>query len=130
MSYRIVVSSLMAMLLFPAISSAQATIKVNDDVFFKVGTLIQAWADDAEDPITSVHAKNLFLRRIQLIVGGQVAMNVTFFFETDNPNLGKAPKNLSRGFITQDAFIEWKPSSDDFMLNARVISVHVCPNCA
>ena len=129
MSYRIVVSSLIAMLLFPVIASAQATIKVNDDVFFKVGTLIQAWADDAEDPTTTIDAKNLYLRRVRLIVGGQVARNVTFFFETDNPNLGKAPKNLSGGFITQDAFIEWKPSSDAFMLDAGLMFVPLCRNC-
>src|SRR6267142_1625810 len=108
MSHRILVSSLIVVLLFPAISNAQATIKVNDDISFKIGTLIQAWGDSAQDAATNGYANNLFLRRIRLIVGGQVAPNVTFFFETDNPNLGKAPKNLGGGFIRQDALVEWK----------------------
>ncbi len=129
MSHRVLVSSLVVLLLFPAIASAQATIKVNDDINFKVGTLVQAWADAAEDPTTGDYAKNLFLRRIRLIVGGQLSKNITFFFETDNPNLGKSPKNLSGGFITQDAFIEWKPRSDAFMLDAGLMFVPLCRNC-
>jgi hypothetical protein len=129
MSYRILVSSLVVLLLVPAIAKAQATIKVNDDINFKIGTLIQAWADSAEDSTTTKYAKNLFLRRIRLIVGGQLSKNITFFFETDNPNLGKAPKNLSGGFITQDAFIEWKPQSDAFMLDAGLMFVPLCRNC-
>ena len=36
------------------------------------------------------YGQNLFARRIRLLVGGQVAKNVTFFFETDSPNLGKS----------------------------------------
>jgi len=129
MSHRVLVSSLVVLLLFPAIANAQATIKVNDDINFKVGTLIQAWADTAEDPATDDYAKNLFLRRIRLILGGQLSKNITFFFETDNPNLGKAPKSLSGGFITQDAFIEWKPQSDAFVLDAGLMFVPLCRNC-
>src|SRR6185436_3947362 len=88
---------------------AQATIKVNDNINFKFGTLIQAWADSAEiatDP--QGYANNLFLRRIRFLVVGQITPTVSFFYETDNPNLGKAPKALRPGFITQDAFVEWK----------------------
>lgn len=129
MSMRFLVSSLIALLLFPAIANAQATIKVNDDISFKVGTLIQAWADAAEDPTTDVYAKNLFLRRIRLILGGQLSKNLTFFIETDNPNLGKAPKNLNGGFVTQDALIEWKPQSDAFLLDAGLMFVPLCRNC-
>src|SRR6059058_5425512 len=119
----------LALLVFPAVSRGQATIKVNDNINFKVGTLIQAWADTTQDPATKGYANNLFLRRIRFILGGQITPNITFFFETDNPNLGKAPKNLSGGFTTQDAFIEWKPGSDAFMLDAGMMFVPLCRNC-
>jgi Phosphate-selective porin O and P len=129
-SFRVLFICLAAgILLCPGIGLSQATIKVNDDINFKVGTLIQAWADSAQDPATGGYARNLFLRRIRLIVGGQLAKNITFFFETDNPNLGKAPKNLSGGFITQDAFVEWKPVSNAFLLDAGLMFVPLCRNC-
>jgi hypothetical protein len=121
--------SLAFLLLLPAVASAQATIKVNDNVSFKVGTLVQAWADSAQDATTKGYANNLFLRRIRFILGGQITPNITFFFETDNPNLGKSPKNLGGGFITQDAFIEWKPRSNAFMLDAGMMFVPLCRNC-
>ena len=102
--------AVLCLLLIPTLASAQATIKVNDNINFKFGTLIQAWADSAEiaaDP--QGYANNLFLRRIRFLVGGQLTPTISFFYETDNPNLGKAPKALGSGFITQDAFLEWKP---------------------
>lgn len=37
-----------ALLLVPTIAQAQVTIKVNDNVSFRLGTLIQAWADSAQ----------------------------------------------------------------------------------
>ena len=67
---------------------AQAVIKVNDDVNFKFGFLLQGqgdWVQNANDTTS----QNLYARRIRLLVGGQIAKNVTFFFETDSPNLGK-----------------------------------------
>ena len=130
MSFRVRVSSLVFLaILVPAVVAAQATIKVNDDISFKVGTLIQPWADFAQDSTASGYAKNLFLRRIRLIVGGQLAPNITFFVETDNPNLGKAPKSLGGGFITQDAFVEWKPRNNAFILDAGLMFVPLCRNC-
>ncbi|HEY3055373.1 MAG TPA: hypothetical protein VGK31_05535 [Thermoanaerobaculia bacterium] len=117
-------------LLTPAISRAQATIKVNDQISFRIGTLIQAWGDATQDATTKGYANNLFLRRIRVLVGGQLSPNITFFFETDNPNLGKAPKTLGSGFTTQDAFIEWKPRGNNaFMLDAGLMFVPLCRNC-
>jgi hypothetical protein len=49
--------------------------------------------------VSEGYAQNLFLRRARLLVGGQVAKNITFFIETDNPNLGRSPKALGSGFI-------------------------------
>jgi hypothetical protein len=117
-------------LLVPTLSNAQAIIKVNDAVSFRFGTLIQAWADDAQDPTTKAYAKNLFLRRIRFIVSGTLSPNVSFFFETDNANLGKAPKALGTGFITQDAYLEWKPrGSSAFMIDAGLMLPPLCRDC-
>jgi hypothetical protein len=120
-----------ALLLVPTIAQAQVTIKVNDNISFRLGTLIQAWADSAQDPATKSNAKNLFLRRFRFLVGGQISPTVSFFFETDNPNLGKAPKALGSGFITQDAFVEWKPlaANNAFILDAGLMLPPLCRNC-
>lgn len=116
-------------LVIPSIARAQAVIKVNDNVSIKFGALVQAWADAAQDATTGGYANNLFVRRMRLIVGGQISPNVSFFFETDNPNLGKAPKALGSGFITQDAFIEWKPVSNAFIVDAGLMLPPLCRNC-
>jgi Phosphate-selective porin O and P len=117
-------------LLVPTLSNAQAIIKVNDAVSLRFGTLIQAWADDAQDPTTKAYAKNLFLRRFRFIVSGTLSPNVSFFFETDNPNLGKAPKALGTGFITQDAYVEWKPAGNNaFMIDAGLMLPPLCRDC-
>jgi len=120
-------------LLIPTLAGAQAVIKVNDNINIKFGTLIQAWADSAEIAASPQgYANNLFLRRFRFLVGGQISPTVSFFFETDNPNLGKAPKALGAGFITQDAFIEWKPlgaKNNAFILDAGLMLPPLCRNC-
>jgi hypothetical protein len=118
----------MVLLFHSTFARAQAIIKVNDNVNIKFGTLIQAWGDEQQDATTRGYAQNLFLRRIRIIVAGQVAPNVTFFYESDNPNLGKAPKALGAGFITQDAFVEWK-IRNEFILDGGLILIPLCRNC-
>ena len=90
---------------------AQVLIKVNDDVNFKLGVLGQFQADWLEDPANDDTTQNLFIRRVRLLFGGQVAKNVTFFIETDAPNLGKTlpgGKNISPSIVVQDAYGEFK----------------------
>src|SRR5450830_107532 len=126
----------------PGIANAQAIIKVNDTVNFRLGILMQAWADwsgqsDATGN-TAGFQQNLFLRRARLWVGGQVAKDVTFFFMTDNPNLGKSTQTLTSGttvgkapgtcFIVQDAFVEWA-IANEFRLDGGLILIPLCRNC-
>lgn len=104
---------------------AQVVIKVNDDVNFKLGVLGQFQADWLEDPPADDTTQNLFIRRIRLLFGGQVAKNVTFFVETDAPNLGKTlagGKNISPGVIVQDAYGEFK-ARDAFAVDAGLMFV-------
>jgi len=112
-------------------ASAQAVIKVSDDVNIKFGMLLQTQADWAQDAATGSYQENLFIRRVRFLVGGQVAPKITFFFETDDPNLGKSisgTKSISTGFIVQDAYLEWK-AADAFALDAGLIFIPLCRNC-
>jgi hypothetical protein len=97
----------LATLLLPAAASAQAIVKVSDDVWFRFGIQLTGWADATQTAPTGGYTKNLFLRRDRLLITGSVAPGVTFFFQTDDPNLGKAPKSLQSGFIVRDARMEW-----------------------
>jgi Phosphate-selective porin O and P len=109
-----------AALLTSAPADAQILLKVNDNVFLRFGIQMQDWADMQQDATTKGYAENLFIRRARFLLTGQVAPNVTFFFQTDNPNVGKAPKSatsLTSGFILQDAWAEWK-ISDAIALDA------------
>ena len=91
-------------------ANAQAVIKVNDDVNFKFGFLLQPQADWSENAANGSTSQNLFVRRVRVLVGGQLAKNVTFFFETDSPNYGKVVGGVKTGsgMLVQDAFVSWK----------------------
>src|SRR5229473_8050212 len=121
MAHRTLRSTLFGALVIAALmlsvpARAQVVVKVNDNVNFRFGMQMQFWADELQDATTKGYAQNLFLRRARFLVTGQVAPNVTFFFQTDNPNVGKAPKALQSGFILQDAWAEVK-FNDQFMLD-------------
>jgi hypothetical protein len=70
-------------------ADAQIVIKAGDDVNLKLGLLGQFQADVIHDPETADTTSNLFVRRFRFMFAGQVAKNVTFFADTDVPNLGK-----------------------------------------
>jgi hypothetical protein len=109
-AHRLAVFSVASLIAVPAAGRAQAVIKVNDDVNFKLGVLGQFQADWLRDPATDETTQNLFIRRIRLLFGGQVAKNVTFFVETDAPNLGKVlpgGTNISPAVNVQDAYAEF-----------------------
>jgi hypothetical protein len=124
-----------AQLLSAGLAPAQAVIKVNDDVSFKLGFLLQAQGDWTQSAANDSYSQNLFLRRVRVLVGGQVAKNVTFFFETDNPNLGKVvvpaggtgAKVISSGLTVQDAFLSWK-IADEFTIDAGLILTGIAHN--
>ena len=106
-------------------AAAQATIKVNDDVNLRFGVLGQVQADTLEDPGTGSSSNNLFIRRVRLLFGGQVAKNVTFFVETDSANLGRTvggAKNIPSTTIIQDAYGEFK-ARDEFAIDAGLMFV-------
>src|SRR5664280_1276328 len=102
-------------------AEAQAIIKVNDNVNFRLGLLLQGQWDEQQianstNTATGGWAQNMLVRRARIVMGGQVAPNVFFFVETDNPNLGKTTvggtgtgaKAPGTGFELQDAAGEWR----------------------
>ena len=106
-------------------AAAQIVVTAGDDVNFKLGLLGQFQADTIEDPGADANSSNLFIRRLRLMFGGQVAKNVTFFVETDTPNLGKtlpAGKNIPGTLIVQDAYAEIKVN-DAFAVDAGLMFI-------
>jgi hypothetical protein len=103
---------------------AQASIEVGNDVSLKFGILGQFWADAIDDPSGNADTRNLFIRRLRLITGGQVAKRVNFFVETDAPNLGRtmAAKNVTPSVIVQDAFASFT-AADALTIDAGLMFV-------
>ncbi|HEX7679324.1 MAG TPA: hypothetical protein VF713_14430, partial [Thermoanaerobaculia bacterium] len=69
----------LALAWLPAIAQAQALVKVNDDVFFRLGIQFQVWGDWQEVTPAGTYAQNLYLRRIRFVLAGQVQKDVSFF---------------------------------------------------
>jgi hypothetical protein len=110
------------LILVPGLARGQVVVKVNDDVNFRLGLLLHGWADWTQDPITEGYSQNMFLRRMRFILLATVAPTVTAFFQTENARLGNAgtagTKSLTTGFITQDAYLEWRVLGEKVMVDA------------
>jgi hypothetical protein len=92
-------------------SSAEAQVQVkSEDVTFRFGVLGQLWGSWVQDPSAN-YQQNLYLRRARIMAGGEIGQDISFFLQTDSPNLGKTPKSPTDGFMLQDAFLEWKASN-------------------
>ncbi len=128
--HAVAVTLILTLLLAPA-AAAQVQIKVNDDTFFKLGLLLQTQADALQDPATGGYAQNVFVRRVRFLVGGQIAKNVSFFIETDSPNLGKSmstgTKNNQPSLYLQDAYVELKVN-DKLAIDAGLMLPSVSRN--
>jgi hypothetical protein len=129
MSRSAVLAACACALLFLSIAAlpahAQVVIKVDDEVNFKFGVLAQFQADTISNPEPEPSTNNLFVRRLRLVFAGQVAKNVTFFVQTDAPNLGKVlagGKNIQPSVILQDAYASVKVA-DALIFDAGLVFV-------
>ena len=114
-------AALAALLATPV--SAQWTIETKDGKSnLRVGFLAQPQLEVIDTPDNTNTAKNLFLRRMRIVFGGKVSDKWTFFFETDDPNLGKATAGVKdAGFMyIQDAFVTYN-YRDAFKIDAGLI---------
>ncbi len=98
--------------LAPAQLSSQIAV-MSEDISARFGIQGQLCANWSQDPTGTIsgYAQNLYLRRARLIAGGEIGNDITFFLQTDSPNLGKTPKSPTAGFMLQDAFLEWKAAA-------------------
>lgn len=103
-----------------------AMIRVGENANVKFGLLLQPQADWNQDSTSFGYVQSLFIRRARFLVGGQMAKNLYFFWETENSRLGQATatagKSLTTGFQTLDAAAEWRPMKE-FNLQAGLIRV-------
>ncbi len=131
-AFHLVVALGFVLALLPSLSQAQVIVKVNDNVNFKFGFQLQTWADWTQDPNSQGYSENLFIRRIRILLAGNLAKNLSFFYETDQPRSGFAGtdgnKNVSSGFLTQDAFAEYKIAGNALMLDAGLFLVPTSRN--
>jgi hypothetical protein len=86
----------------------------------KVGFLAQVHGQTMQEQTSSVQdvdpdftqnwQRQIYVRRLRIILGGDIAKNTTFFFETDAPNLGKVNaagvKDSKISMYVQDAQIQ------------------------
>ena len=118
-------------LLVTTAASGQMAIKVNDNVNLKFGILMQTQADELQDAGTRGYAQNIFIRRARILVAGQIAPNLTFFVETDSPNINKSlstgTKNTQVSLFLQDAYVEYKVRPE-LMIDAGLMLTSVSRN--
>jgi len=137
LSYRVRAAVLAATVLVvaPFAVKAQATIKVNDSISVRFGLLSQTWIDYSQNVRQDTsYAQNIFQRRMRFIFSGQIGSKLSFFFQTDNPNLGRTGPGFVKapgtGFILQDGYIEIKPTTSNiFMVDAGLQLIPLCRNC-
>jgi hypothetical protein len=124
-THRILICTVLALLIGALPVAAQIVIQGDDDVNFKLGVLGQFQADTIDNPNDEPNSNNLFVRRLRLMFGGQVTKNVSFFVETDAPNLGKtlpAGKNIQPSMFLQDAYAEVRVA-DALLIDAGLMFV-------
>jgi hypothetical protein len=82
-------------------------IKGPKESFLKIGALLQARLESTKDAAPSGDRWDFdtYLRRMRLMLYGQLSKWVNFFVETDNPNFGKGSDWSGATFI-QDAYLE------------------------
>ena len=86
-----------------------AGLKIGDEsTYAKIALLLQAWSafTDGGAPDPDSLDTDFYLRRMRVMLFGQLNDRVNFFFETDNPNFGKQGDFSSRTFV-QDAWVEF-----------------------
>ncbi len=91
----------------------------------KFGFLLQPQYEDVGSGSLSRGSQNLFLRRTRILVGATLFKNFEFFFDTDYPNLNKAPNapsgepnpKATPGMNVQDAFATVKAIDDALMID-------------
>ena len=114
-------------------SAARAEWKIaseDGETYIKFGFLAQARAESIDTVDGEDTSRDLYFRRLRLLLGGKIGKKWSFFIETDSPNLGKGlpdgSKNSSDIFI-QDAFFTYE-HNDAFRVDVGQILIPLSHN--
>ncbi len=131
---RLTLAAATVALLFAAVPAAHAQWQIataDGSSSIKFGFLVQGRAELLDDAAGENTEQNLFFRRLRLLAGGKLNDQLSFFMETDSPNLGKAgaggTKNAGDIYI-QDFVVTWKPQSDAFNLDVGELLIETSHN--
>jgi len=95
------------------------------------GFLAQPQFESLENPSGDGSLDNIFLRRFRLIAGGKITPKLSFFVESDCPNLGKEGADGKRNteIFLQDAYVNYA-FRPEFQLDGGMIIIPVSHNSA
>jgi len=93
------------------------------------GFLAQPQFESVENAAATEYTNNLFFRRLRFIAGGKINSKLSFFVESDNPNLGKKAANGERinDFFLQDAYVTYA-FRPEFQLDGGMMLLPVSRN--
>jgi hypothetical protein len=96
----------------------------------KFGLLLQPQAEWIDNAAADHTTQNLYVRRIRLLFGGKIGDNLTFFVDTDSPNLGKAAANGTKNDVNiyiQDAVLSYN-FTPKLMLDSGMLLMPISHN--
>jgi hypothetical protein len=103
------VGALLLTVLGTASLAGAEKIQLREDTFLTLGALLQPQAAVAEAAAPDGGmGTDFFVRRMRLIVAAQVVKGLSFFFDTEQANLGK-DGNWETSIYIQDAFVSFEP---------------------
>ncbi len=119
-SFLVVLTALAVLL--PTGPAQAGKIQLSEQAFLNVNVLAQPWAQVTPNAApTGGASTDFFLRRIRLMVFGNVTDRLSFFVDTEQPNLGR-DGNWTPAFFIQDAFVSVK-LAEGHALDAGMILV-------
>jgi hypothetical protein len=106
-SFLVVLLTALAVVL-PAGPAHAVKVPLGENAALNVSVLAQPWAQVSTGAApTGGASTDFFLRRIRLLIFGNVTDRLSFFVDTDQPNLGR-DGNWTPAFFIQDAFLSVK----------------------
>jgi hypothetical protein len=116
---------------FAATAGAQISVSSADGKStLNIGFLAQMQGEALDNADATHTGENLFLRRARIIAAGKINDKLSFFFETDSPNLGKgtaAGTKTDNTIVIQDFSLTYS-FSDKLKLDAGMLLVPVSHN--
>jgi hypothetical protein len=111
--------------LTPATPPTQLKLELPNGSSIRFGLLWQARLEAIGASGSGDYARNLFLRRFALLIGGTVLHDLEYFFDTDFSDLFKAsgPDATKSGpdIVTKDAFVTYRAVDDALKVEAGLL---------